>query len=71
MNKIYPEIKNKIGLYGNVYTGWKKDWEKKEFFNFYINYTEVKKEIDYILFIDEKYLLSFFIDFTLFLGFIF
>ncbi len=52
---LYPEIKSKIGLYGNVYTGWKKDCEKKEFFNFYNNYTEAKKEIDDILFIDEKY----------------
>ena len=52
---LYPEIKSKIGLYGNVYTGWKKDCERKEFFTFYNNYTEAKKEIDDILIIDEKY----------------
>lgn len=52
---LYPEIKSTIGLYGGVYTGWKKECETKTFYQFMNNKTNSNDQINDIISITNEY----------------
>jgi len=52
---LYPKINSNINLYTNVYTGWKKICETKEFYNFFNNQSNAFNEIYDIISFDNNY----------------
>ena len=52
---FYPKIESNINLFTNVYTGWKKKCETKEFYNFFNNQSNAFNEIYDIISFDNNY----------------